>query len=156
LPAPTENGTPGEQNSRYQANVGPTYADLRHGPVVPAAGEAVTVSVAAADPQGVAAMTLWYSVDGGAFAEPGARDDSISRLSERAVTEDGWVKIMKPVVDPIRDALANASTLAAFREQLDAIEPDTTALKDRLAESMFAARVAGEVEADIGDGAGGK
>ncbi|MEX2186486.1 MAG: LamG-like jellyroll fold domain-containing protein [Pirellulales bacterium] len=68
LDAPTENGTPGRQNSRYENNFGPTYTDFRHGPVVPAAGEPVTVSVAAEDPDGVATMTLRYAVDGGAFA----------------------------------------------------------------------------------------
>jgi hypothetical protein len=68
LDAPTENGTPGRENSRHQANFGPTYTDFRHGPVVPAAGEPVTVSVAAADPDGLQSMSLWYSVDGSAFS----------------------------------------------------------------------------------------
>lgn len=90
--------------------------------------------------------------DGSAFAERGARrEDAIDRLSTRAVTEDGWVKLMKPAVDPIREALANADSLAAVREQLDRIEPDTGALTQKLAESMFVARVAGETEADITD-----
>ncbi len=60
-------GTPGAPNSRAVANIGPTYHDLAHFPVVPDAGQPVTVSVHAADPQGVAAINLKYSVAGGAF-----------------------------------------------------------------------------------------
>ncbi|HYW78872.1 MAG TPA: lamin tail domain-containing protein, partial [Thermoguttaceae bacterium] len=64
LDVPELNGTPGERNSTYQANIGPTYEGLGHAPVLPAAGQSVTVSVAAADPDGVASMTLWYGIDG--------------------------------------------------------------------------------------------
>lgn len=67
LEQPQLSGTPGAQNSTYVANAGPTYSEFRHGPVVPPAGQAATVSVIAADSDGVAAMTLWYSVAGGAW-----------------------------------------------------------------------------------------
>ncbi|MFT4550549.1 MAG: hypothetical protein ACI9MB_004526 [Verrucomicrobiales bacterium] len=48
--------------------MGPSYEGLRHFPIVPAAGEPVTVSVAASDPDGVASLTLFYSVQSGAFS----------------------------------------------------------------------------------------
>jgi hypothetical protein len=68
LDSPDHGGTPGAVNSRSIANAGPTYDGFTHTPVVPALGEAVTVSVTAADPDGVATMTLRYSVNGGALA----------------------------------------------------------------------------------------
>ena len=40
---------------------------LTHGPVVPAANVPVTVSVAAADPDGIATMAVKYAVNGGAW-----------------------------------------------------------------------------------------
>lgn len=60
-------GTPGAANSQAVLNTGPTYQRLRHDPVVPAAGEAVRVSIEADDPQSVARMTLYYSVQDGPF-----------------------------------------------------------------------------------------
>jgi hypothetical protein len=68
LDTPQDNGTPGAANSRALANIGPTYDDLQHAPVIPQPGQAVTVSVRAADPQGVANMVARYSVNGGAAA----------------------------------------------------------------------------------------
>ncbi len=63
LPLPALNGTPGQVNSRSTTNIGPTFDSLVHTPVVPNAGQAVTVSVTAQDPQGVASCTLRYSTD---------------------------------------------------------------------------------------------
>ena len=60
-------GTPGRQNSIYAENIGPTLSALSHSPVLPAAGEAVTVSVRAEDPDEVQAVRLHYSVDDGRF-----------------------------------------------------------------------------------------
>lgn len=65
LPTPPLHGTPGAANSTAVPNIGPTYSDLRHAPAVPAAQQPVLVSVRAADPDGVSALTLWYSVDSG-------------------------------------------------------------------------------------------
>jgi hypothetical protein len=67
LPAPLQTGTPGAINSRYEPNIGPTYSDLTHLPVVPNANQPVRVSVAANDPDGIASLTLNYSVAGGAW-----------------------------------------------------------------------------------------
>ncbi len=67
LEQPAAHGTPGAQNSTYEADTGPTYLGLVHSPAVPAPGEAFEVSVAADDPSGIRSMTLHYSVDGGGF-----------------------------------------------------------------------------------------
>jgi Lamin Tail Domain/CotH kinase protein len=68
LDVPQDTGTPGQQNSTYVANVGPTYSDLANGPILPQPNQAVVVSVRAEDPDGVASMTLYWSVDGGAWS----------------------------------------------------------------------------------------
>lgn len=65
--ARTDNpGTPGTVNSRAVANAGPSFTGFSHSPVVPLPGEAVTVTARAADPDGLGAFTLHYSVDGAA------------------------------------------------------------------------------------------
>jgi len=68
LPVAALNGTPGAQNSRYATNIGPTFAQFGHQRVVPQAGEAVTVSVEAQDPQGVSSCEVWWSANGGAWS----------------------------------------------------------------------------------------
>ena len=69
---PALHGTPGQQNSVVvgdlsAANTGPTYTGFQHSPAVPAAGQSVTVSVVANDPDGVGAMTLQYGPGNGTF-----------------------------------------------------------------------------------------
>ncbi len=64
---PANPGTPGALNSRNVTNAGPTFTGLKHSPAVPAAGAITTVSCLAADPDGMGAMTLFYSVNGAAF-----------------------------------------------------------------------------------------
>ncbi|MSQ03278.1 MAG: hypothetical protein EXR71_15530, partial [Myxococcales bacterium] len=65
LPSPS--GTPGAPNSTVVENTGPTFDDLAQSVAVPAAYEAVSISVSAADPDGVAGVTLWSSVAGADF-----------------------------------------------------------------------------------------
>jgi len=67
LAVPAQTGTPGAQNSRRVENAGPTFTGLRHDPPVPTNGQAMTVSVMAADPDGVASGALWYAVGDGAW-----------------------------------------------------------------------------------------
>lgn len=67
LPRPSVHGTPGAANSRRVSNLGPTFRDFGHGPVVPQPNQPVTVSVNASDPQGIAAVTLHWSVNGGTW-----------------------------------------------------------------------------------------
>ena len=66
LPVSETTGTPGAPNSVFESNIGPTFDDLSHSPVVPASGESVNVRVRAEDPDGVSRCTLWTSVDDGA------------------------------------------------------------------------------------------
>jgi hypothetical protein len=60
-------GTPGAANSTAVPNAGPGFTAFSHAPVVPAAGETVTVTARAADPDGLGTLTLNYAVNGGAF-----------------------------------------------------------------------------------------
>ena len=63
LTMPARLGTPGAPNSRRVSNAGPTFTGLRHAPVVPAAGQPVTISVRANDPDGVVSATLSYRIN---------------------------------------------------------------------------------------------
>jgi hypothetical protein len=56
-------GTPGAPNSRALANAGPAITDVTHLPVLPAAGQTVTVVARVSDPDPLAAVTLWYQLD---------------------------------------------------------------------------------------------
>jgi len=67
LPVPALNGTPGARNSRSETNIGPTFSNLRHEPVIPQPAGPVTVSITAQDPQGVTNCALWWSTNGGPF-----------------------------------------------------------------------------------------
>ncbi len=81
LAQPATTGTPGAVNSRRVANPGPTFDRLRHSPVIPAATQAVRVSVDIADPDSVAAATLFYSVNGGAWQQTGLAGENGGRFS---------------------------------------------------------------------------
>jgi Lamin Tail Domain/Concanavalin A-like lectin/glucanases superfamily/CotH kinase protein len=67
LEVPPLNGTPGARNSRYEPNIGPAFTRFFHRPVVPQAGQEVTVSAEVNDPHGVAGVDLYWSADGGAW-----------------------------------------------------------------------------------------
>lgn len=60
-------GTPGAVNSTALANAGPTLKALAHAPLVPDANQAVNVAIDAVDPDGINDLTLFYSINGGAF-----------------------------------------------------------------------------------------
>ncbi|RIK81824.1 MAG: hypothetical protein DCC68_07760 [Planctomycetota bacterium] len=81
IDAPQLGGTPGAQNSRYETNIGPTHSGLMHSPTVPAAGQTVSVSVDAADPDGVASAVLWYSVNSGTWQSVAMQIGASGRLS---------------------------------------------------------------------------
>jgi|GEM_PF-1367606 len=69
LDQPDLHGTPGARNSTFTEASGPDLSMLVHQPAVPRPSEAVTVSVAAQDPDGVNLMTLNYSVDNNAIVQ---------------------------------------------------------------------------------------
>lgn len=68
LPYPQLNGTPGAVNSCYATNIGPTFAQFQHEPVVPLPSQSTTVYVRAQDPQGVSSCSVFWSVNGGAWS----------------------------------------------------------------------------------------
>jgi hypothetical protein len=63
LPIPTNLGSPGEPNSIRVTNAPPAIIQVAHAPVVPAASQAVVVSAAINDPDGLSVVTLRYRVD---------------------------------------------------------------------------------------------
>jgi hypothetical protein len=63
LHVPLRHGTPGAPNSRRQSNLGPTFSELKHFPVIPPTNQPVMISVAAADPDGITSITLFYRVN---------------------------------------------------------------------------------------------
>ncbi|MCH8043165.1 MAG: lamin tail domain-containing protein, partial [Planctomycetes bacterium] len=65
MEVPTHLGTPGAQNSTFESNIGPTYTDFSHFPLLPASNQPVTVSARPSDPDGVTSMNLWWSNNGG-------------------------------------------------------------------------------------------
>jgi hypothetical protein len=67
LDVPKSWGTPGSANSTALSNAGPALSGLSHSPAVPNAGQAVTVSIDATDPDGISDLVLFYSVNGGSF-----------------------------------------------------------------------------------------
>jgi hypothetical protein len=67
IDVPQNNGTPGARNSTYLVNAGPTYSGLTQSVIVPNAAQAVVISVNVADPQGLGAIKLFYSVNSGAW-----------------------------------------------------------------------------------------
>ena len=81
LDMPDTFGTPGARNSVYEDAVGPSFDDLAHAPPIPDAGESVTVSISAWDEDGIADMTLWYSVHGGAWTSRSMNEDDPGRYS---------------------------------------------------------------------------
>lgn len=64
LEVPRQHGTPGAQNSVWEANIGPTCSALSHDPVIPTSRARATVSVRVQDNDGVDTVRIWYSVNG--------------------------------------------------------------------------------------------
>ena len=64
LDRPEHIGTPGAQNSRFEANIGPTYTALRHEPAIPGENEPVTIHAEVSDPDGLGDFVLRAKVDG--------------------------------------------------------------------------------------------
>ncbi len=65
LPIPNNEGTPGLPNTRLVANAGPTFTNLIHSPVLPAAGQNTQVTIGVADPDSVGAVNLKWRLDPG-------------------------------------------------------------------------------------------
>lgn len=63
MTVPPNLGTPGARNSRALDNAPPALYDVRHAPVLPAAGQSVVVTTRCADPDGLASVSLRYRID---------------------------------------------------------------------------------------------
>lgn len=87
-------GTPGRRNSIYTSNAGPSYRGLSHWPVVPLPTENIQVRIEANDPDGLAAIRLFYKVNAAAWrnihmtsVEGGVYDGTIPPQSNGAVIQ---------------------------------------------------------------------
>ncbi|MCE9616023.1 MAG: lamin tail domain-containing protein [Lentisphaerae bacterium] len=60
---PPNLGTPGQVNSRRVVNASPAISEVHHHPLLPAAGQPVTVDAHLDDPDGIAAAWLTYRLD---------------------------------------------------------------------------------------------
>ena len=110
LNVPVTGGTPGAANSRLAANIGPTLSGFGHTPVVPAASAAATVTVSASDPDGVASVLLFRSINGATFTSaamtasggtytgtiPGQSAGAIVQFYVRATDSLGAVSFFPP------------------------------------------------------------
>lgn len=76
MAVPSNLGSPGVQNSRHAANVGPAIADTLHAPVLPAAGQSCIVSTRLHDPDGVQAAVLFWRTEGSGSFTSNAMNDS--------------------------------------------------------------------------------
>lgn len=81
LAIPASPGTPLAPNGQAEKNIGPTYVNLHHTPVVPQPYEPVRVSVEAADPDGVKNVELMVSTNGGPFSSIPMTSDGLGRYS---------------------------------------------------------------------------
>ena len=63
LPTPANPGTPGARNSRYVSNAPPAIVDVKHSPVLPAAGQPVVVTARVHDQDGLSSVLLKYRLD---------------------------------------------------------------------------------------------
>ena len=121
LDAPLDGGTPGTPNSRQDTNSGPTFGRLSHAPAVPAANRGATVTVDAADPDGVASMALRYSVDGGSFNSISMTDRGEGRYTATIPGQSGGRKVQFYVA--ARDGIGATSFLPRSGPDSHAIIP---------------------------------
>lgn len=84
LSAPLNIGTPGLQNTAFTPNRGPDILQVRHSPVLPAAGEPIVVTARITDHDGVVAAMIVYQSEGQAdqdaasLADDGSGDDLVA------------------------------------------------------------------------------
>lgn len=81
---PRNLGTPGARNSRALGNGGPAIFDVAHAPILPAGGQAATVTASVSDPDGIQSLSLFYRVDPSttyttvAMADSGTAGDALA------------------------------------------------------------------------------
>lgn len=100
---------------------------------------------------------------GAPVAEEGARasardtprqPDAIEDLAVDALGED-WEEILEPIIGPVQEMVDSSAGFEELKERLaEALaKADPSEVAERLARSMFNARLAGELEVDIDEGA---
>jgi hypothetical protein len=112
LPVAPGGGTPGAANSMAVANLGPTFTGLSHSPAVPPAAQAATVSVKVADPDGLGAVNLLYSVNGGGFVTTGMSAQGGGRFAGTIPGQSAGAKVQFYV--QTTDALGAIGTAPAL------------------------------------------
>jgi hypothetical protein len=112
LEVPRNHGTPGKPNTMLVPNLGPTFTGLRHEPLVPAADEPVTVSIAAADPHGVESLRLWWAVDDGPLASTAMVEQS-SGVFSASIPGQSAGKVVQFYIEG-RDGSGAVSTFPAL------------------------------------------
>lgn len=129
-----------------------TVRDLLHLPEPAEQEEVLSVLPAAATP----ALTTGEDKDRNAMrSAPGPfqafRTDSVTQAVDEALGDMGWEEIMGPMVADLSVDLAQAESAEEARAILATAfaEMGTTALADRLANLMFAARLAGETDGTL-------
>jgi len=84
LEIPFNLGTPGLRNTAFTANRAPDILEVRHSPVLPAAGEPIVITARITDNDGVVAATLSYRTEGSStysdvsMVDDGSGDDLIA------------------------------------------------------------------------------
>ena len=63
LKIPSNLGTPGRVNSRYQPNVAPSITEVQHFPILPPTNSAIRVTARVSDLDGLASVILRYRID---------------------------------------------------------------------------------------------
>lgn len=116
LPMTDKYGTPGRQNTAFVTNTGPTFANLKHFPVVPYSSNSVVVSVELSDEDGVAKAVLKYSVNGSGWQ---VKSMSITNI----INNYGYTLVATATIPPQSagntvqlyiEALDNVGAIAAY------------------------------------------
>lgn len=104
-----QSGTPGQPNSTFEENLGPTFNHFGHSPLIPAIDQEVTITATAEDPDGVSAMNLWYSVRGRDWIEVAMTDEGSGQYSAVIPGETRGTEVQFYV-----EAIDGLGTLASF------------------------------------------
>jgi len=103
-----------------------------------------------ADPGAPDPGTLATAAQQPPAADPAAAPDALDALVVEALAD--WEPLMQGAIDPIERLAADCTSAEEFTRRLPELlgEMDVAALTEALARACFAARAAGEVEADVG------
>lgn len=137
---------------RVEASV---VRDLLGFPEAPKDAAVLQGSAPATAPRSVPAPAAQALRAAHAAAAAAAEGDAIDDVVRAALEDGGWEPVMRPIVDPVATLLEEAGSLEEVRERLTELVDgmDMEQLVEMLARHSFAARLAGELEVDLGEGA---